>query len=60
MPSEGYSTIGLKPSIIKKLHDITDEFFPGMFVPSTLIIIMNEIKLGYFSIDSRDIKIDLV
>ena len=59
MPSKGYSTIGLKPTIIKKLHDATDEYFPGMFVPSTLIIIMNEIKLGYFSIDSRDIKIDL-
>ena len=59
MPGQGYSTIGLKPTIIKKLHDITDEYFPGIFVPSTLIIIMNEIKLGYFSIDSRDIKIDL-
>jgi len=59
MPSKGYSTIGLKPTIIKKLHDATDEYFPGMFVPSTLIIIMNEIKLGSFSIDSRDIKIDL-
>jgi len=59
MPGRGYSTIGLKPTIIKKLHDTTDEYFPGMFVPSTLIIIMNEIKLGYFSIDTHDIKIDL-
>jgi len=59
MPGRGYSTIGLKATIIKKLHDTTDEYFPGMFVPSTLIIIMNEIKLGHFSIDSRDIKIDL-
>ena len=59
MPGQGYSTIGLKPSIIKKLHDVTDEYYPGMFVPSTLIIIMNEIKRGYFTIDSYDVKIDL-
>lgn len=59
MPGQGYSTIGLKPSIIKKLHDITDEYFPGMFIPSTLIIMMNEVKRGYFSIDLHDIKVDL-
>lgn len=59
MPGQGYSTIGLKPSIVKKLHDITDEYFPGMFIPSTLIIMMNEVKRGYFSIDMHDIKIDL-
>jgi len=59
MPGQGYSTIGLKPSIVKKLHTITDEYFPGMFLPSTLIIMMNEIKRGYYSIDSRDFKIDL-
>lgn len=59
MPGQGYSTIGLKPSIVKKLHDVTDEYYPGMFVPSTLIILMNETKLGHFSVDSHDIKIDL-
>lgn len=59
MPGQGYSTIGLKPSILKKLHDITDEYFPGMFIPSTLIIMMNEIKRGNFSIDMHDVKIDL-
>lgn len=59
MPGQGYSTIGLKPSILKKLHDITDEYFPGMFIPSTLIIMMNEVKRGYFSIGMHDIKADL-
>jgi len=59
MPGQGYSTIGLKPSILKKLHDITDEYFPGMFIPSTLIIMMNEVKRGYFSIGIHDIKADL-
>jgi len=59
MPGDGYSTIGLKPSIVKKLHNITDEYFPGMFLPSTLIIMMNEIKRGYYSVDSHDFKIDL-
>lgn len=59
MPGQGYSTIGLKPSIVKKLHEITDEYFPGMFIPSTLIIMMNEVKRGYFSIDMYDVKVDL-
>ena len=59
MPGQGYSTIGLKPSIVKKLHDVTDEYYPGMFIPSTLIILMNEVKRGYFSVDSHDFKIDL-
>ncbi len=59
MPGQGYSTIGLKSSIVKKLHAITDEYFPGMFLPSTLIIMMNEIKRGYYSIDSHYFKIDL-
>jgi len=60
MPGAGYSTIGLKPAIVKKLHAITDEYFPGMFLPSTLIIMMNEIKLGYYSVELHDFKIDLV
>lgn len=60
MPGKGYSTIGLKPLIIRKLHTITDEYFPGMFLPSTLIIMMNEIKLGYYSIEGHNLAIDLV
>ncbi|MGI0076562.1 MAG: hypothetical protein ACREAU_04045, partial [Nitrosopumilaceae archaeon] len=59
MPGQGYSTIGLKPSILEKLHKITDEYFPGMFLPSTIIIMMNEIKRGYYSVDTHNIKLDL-
>lgn len=59
MPGEGYSTIGLKPSILEKLHGITDEYFPGMFLPSTLIIMMNEIKRGYYNVEPHNIKLDL-
>ena len=59
MPGQGYSTIGLKPSILEKLHNITDEYFPGMFLPSTLIIMMNEIKKGYYSVSTNDLMLDL-
>ena len=43
MPTEGYATIGLKPAIFAKLQKLTDEYYPGMILPSALIIIMNEI-----------------
>jgi hypothetical protein len=59
MPGQGYSTIGLKPVILEKLHNITDEFFPGMFLPSTLIIMMNEIKRGYYSVNTHNLRLNL-
>lgn len=59
MPGKGYSTIGLKPSIIKELHSVTDKYYPGMFLPSTLIIVMNEVKRGYYVPEMHGIKIDL-
>jgi len=58
MPSQGYSTIGLKPSIIMELQRITDQYYPGMFLPSTLIITMNEIKRGYYTPEIHNIKVD--
>lgn len=58
MPGKGYSTIGLKPSIIKELHRTTDKYYPGMFLPSTLIIVMNEVKRGYYEPQMHSIKID--
>src|SRR5579863_1960471 len=58
MPSQGYATIGLKPAIISKLQTATDEYYPGMFLPSALIIIMNEIKREYYTIGMHNIKID--
>jgi hypothetical protein len=59
MPSKGYATVGLKPSIINRLQDITDKNYPGMFLPSTLIMMMNEVKKGYYSVESHNIKLDL-
>lgn len=59
MPGQGYSTIGLKPVILEKLHNVTDEYFPGMFLPSTLIIMMNEIKRGYYTVNFHKLKLNL-
>lgn len=58
MPSPGYATIGLKPAILAKLEKITEEHYPGMFIPSALIIMMNEIKRGYYTVDMYSIKED--
>jgi hypothetical protein len=58
VPSQGYATIGLKPAILSKLQKDTDEFYPGMFVPSALIIMMNEVKRGYYSVEMHNIKAD--
>jgi hypothetical protein len=59
MPGKGYSTFGMKPEITSRLQEATDKSYPGMFLPSTLIIIMNEIKRGYYSVESHKIKLDL-
>lgn len=59
MPSVGYSTVGLKRCIMTRLHEVTDQFYPGMFYPSTLIIMMNEVKLGRYSVQSHPITLDL-
>ncbi|HVD08007.1 MAG TPA: hypothetical protein VNB67_06135 [Nitrososphaeraceae archaeon] len=58
MPSQGYATIGLKPAILAKLQKDTNECYPGMFLPSALIIIMNEIKRGYYSVEMHNINAD--
>jgi len=58
MPTKGYATIGLKPSILNKLQNSTDEYYPGMFLPSALIIMMNEIKRGHYSVEMHNLKVD--
>ena len=58
MPSQGYATIGLKPAILARLQKDTDEFYPGMFLPSALIIMMNEVKRGFYSVEMHNIKAD--
>ena len=59
MPGKGYSTLGMKPVITTRLQEATDKSYPGMFLPSTLIIIMNEVKREYYSVESHKIKLDL-
>jgi hypothetical protein len=58
VPSDGYSTIGLKPAILVKLQEATDRYYPGMFIPSTLIIMMNEIKRGHYHVGMHGIRPD--
>jgi tRNA(Met) C34 N-acetyltransferase TmcA len=58
VPSKGYATIGLKPVVLSKLQKDTDEFYPGMFLPSALIIMMNEVKRGYYSVEMQNVKAD--
>jgi hypothetical protein len=58
VPSKGYATIGLKPAVLSKLQKDTDEFYPGMFLPSALIIMMNEVKRGHYSVEMQNIKAD--
>jgi hypothetical protein len=58
VPSQGYATIGLKPAILTRLQKDTDEFYPGMFLPSALIIMMNEVKRGFYSMEMHNIKAD--
>ena len=59
MPGKGYSTVGMKPVVISKLQEATDKNYPGMFLPSTLIIMMNEVKRGYYSVKLHKIRLDL-
>ena len=58
MPSQGYATIGLKPAVLSRLQKDTDEFYPGMFLPSALIIMMNEVKRGFYSVEMHNKKAD--
>jgi hypothetical protein len=58
VPTKGYSTIGLKPAILTILQRETDEYYPGMFLPSALIMLMNEVKRGYYSVGTFNRKPD--
>ena len=58
MPGKGFSTIGLKSDLIARLQNITNTYYPGMFLPSTLIIMMNEVKRGYYSVGFHNIKLN--
>ena len=59
MPGKGYSTIGVKPAVMERLHQVTDRNYLGMFLPSTLIIMMNEVKAGRYKIHNHKLRLDL-
>jgi len=59
MPGKGYSTIGVKPPVMERLQQITDKNYPGMFLPSTLIIMMNEVKAERYTIHAHKLRLDL-
>lgn len=41
-----------------RLQKDTDEFYPGMFLPSALIIMMNEVKRGFYSVEMHNMRVD--
>ena len=59
MPGKGYSTIGVKPLVMERLQDVTNRNYLGMFLPSTLIIMMNEVKAGRYTIRAHKLRLDL-
>ena len=59
MPGKGYSTIGVKPAVMERLQQITDKNYLGMFLPSTLIIMMNEVEAGRYAIHAHKLRLDL-
>jgi hypothetical protein len=59
MPGKGYSTIGVKPAVMERLQYTTDRNYLGMFLPSTLIIMMNEVKAERYSIHTHKLRLDL-
>ena len=59
MPGKGYSTIGVKPAVMERLQQITDKNYLGMFLPSTLIIMMNEVEAGRYTIHAHKLRLDL-
>ena len=59
MPGKGYSTIGVKPAVMERLQHTTDRNYLGMFLPSTLIIMMNEVKAERYTIHTHKLRLDL-
>lgn len=57
MPKNGYSTLGLKPSTLSLLESLTDTFYPGMFLPSTLIMLKNEVRRGSYRVDMHPVSV---
>jgi len=59
MPNKGFHIIPIKSITIERLQKIIDEMYPGMFIPSTLIMMMNEIKKKNYVIFTHRQNLDL-
>lgn len=58
MPGKGFATIAIKPTTIEKLQKMTEQMH-SMFIPSTLIMLMNEIRNGKYNLYSHRLGLDL-
>ena len=58
MPKVGFATIAIKPITNEKLQKMTNQMH-SMFIPSTLIMLMNEIKNGEYDIHTHSLNSDL-
>jgi len=56
---KGYATLAMKGVVFSELRRITDRYYPGMFLPSALIIMMNEVKRGDYFVDAHRISVNL-
>jgi hypothetical protein len=61
IPERGkdYATLAMKPAVFSELRRITDRYYPGIFLPSALIIMMNEVKRGDYFVDAHRINMNL-
>ena len=44
---------------MEKLQQVTDRNYLGMFLPSTLIIMMNEVRAGRYAVNTHRLRLDL-
>jgi len=51
--------LNMKPTTKAMLQNVTDKYYPQMFLPSTLIMLMAETKRKRYSIKTHEIKLDL-
>ena len=58
MPRIGFATIAIKPITNERLQKMTNQMH-SMFIPSTLIMLMNEIRNGEYNIHSHRLSLDL-
>jgi len=58
MPKKGFFSIAIKPLTVEKLQKLTDKTH-SMFIPTTLVMLMNEIEDGNYILYSHKLNLDL-